>query len=183
MLNLCKSLRRSLEKRVRKNMDHNVKAKVTAKAVMPKGIIIFSVLIIFYALLGFPLSDFKAYYPKFYPSAQYLIFGRYVLSIAIRIILIVTGLGILFRKEIFRDLILALSFFTIATVYWKHPLVVFQRIFSLKVAQGALPSVIIPKINMLSWACVILNSLVDIGFSLCLIYYFTRPKVREQFSD
>ncbi|MFA4989430.1 MAG: hypothetical protein WC576_01520 [Candidatus Omnitrophota bacterium] len=148
---------------------------------IPKGLIIFSILIIVYSLHGLPTVNFNTYYAKFYPSSEKIILARYILSIALRIVLIISGIGILFRRDIFRKAILGISFFTIATVYWKHPVICFKRVLLWKINQGVLPIDVLPKIDMLSWFSAIICSLMDIGFTLCLIYYFTRPKVKKQF--
>jgi len=146
-----------------------------------KGIIIFSILIIIYSLHGLPTVNFNTYYIKFYPSSEKAILARYIFSIALRVVLIISGIGILFRRDIFRKIILGVSFFTIATVYWKHPVICFKRVLMWKISQGVLPVDVLPKIDMLSWFSAVICSIMDIGFTLCLIYYFTRLKVKKQF--
>jgi hypothetical protein len=146
-----------------------------------KGLIIFSILIILYALHGMPPFSFSSYYVKFRPEPEKIIFIRYIFSLAIRAALLVSGVGILFRKDIFRKVILGVSFFTLATIYWKHPAICFKRVLLWKVAQGILPAEVIPKADMLARMSSIICSSVDIVFALCLIYYFTRPKVKQQF--
>ncbi|MDD2679651.1 MAG: hypothetical protein PHO03_02450 [Candidatus Omnitrophica bacterium] len=148
---------------------------------IPKGIIVFSILIILYSLHGLPTVDFNTYYAKFYPSPEKIILARYIFSIALRIVLLVSGIGILLRRDIFRKIILLISFFTIATVYWKHPVSVFKKVLIWKVAQGILPVDVIPKIDMLAWSSAIICYVIDIGFALCLLCYFTRPKIKKQF--
>ena len=146
-----------------------------------KGIIIFSILIIIYSIHGLPIVNFKTYYSKFYPSPERVILVRYILSIALRVVLIISSLGILLRKEIFRKIILFLSLFTIATIYWKHPVVCFERVLLWKVSQGILPVDVLTRIDMLSRISAMICAIMDIGFALCLIYYFTRPQVKKQF--
>jgi hypothetical protein len=63
-----------------------------------KEIIILSFIIILYAVQGMPTLDFNAYYVRFYPAEKMLIFGRYLVSLGLRIIMLVAGIGIIFRK-------------------------------------------------------------------------------------
>ena len=128
-----------------------------------------------------PLISFSSYYIKFRPSPEKIIFIRYIFSIAVRVVLLVSSVGILLRKDIFRKIILFISFFTIATIYWKHPVICFKRVLMWKIAQGILPVDVLPKIDMVAWISAIICAIVDIGFALCAIYYFTRPKVKKQF--
>jgi len=129
-----------------------------------------------------PTVDFNTYYVKFRPSPEKLIFARYIFSIAFRIALLISGIGILFRKEIFRKAAIFIGCFTIATIYWKHPVICFKRVLIWKVYQGVLPFDIIPRINLFSWICASICYIFDIGVNLCLIYFLTRPKVKEQFA-
>jgi hypothetical protein len=157
------------------------KTGVEAKGKITRGIIICAILVVTYSFLGMPFDSFSSYYNKFRPSPQNLIFIRYLFSIALRLAVLISGIGILFRKHIFRKIIVFISFFTIATVYWKHPAICFKRVLLWRIAQGAVSADIIPRINILSWICVAICSIIDISVCLCLIYYLTRPKVREQF--
>jgi hypothetical protein len=154
---------------------------IVKRVKISKGIIIFSILIIIYSLHGLPTVNFNTYYTKFYPSSEKAILARYIFSIALRIVLVISGVGILFRRDIFRKIILGISFFTVVTVYWKHPVICFKRVLIWKINQGVLPIDVLPKIDMLSRVSAIICSSVDIGFALCLVYYFTRPKVKQQF--
>ncbi len=151
------------------------------KEKISKGIIISAILIILYSLHGLPTVGFDIYYSKFYPLPEKVILARYIYSIALRIALITCSLGILLRKDIFRKVLLLISFFTIATVYWKHPVDCFKRVLLWKIEQGILPAEALSTIDMASRISALLCSVVDIVFALCLIYYFTRPKVKKQF--
>ena len=161
-----------------KSMD---KAGAEVKGKITRGIVLCVILVIVYSFLSWPES-FRSYYVRFHPSPENLIFIRYLFSVGLRLALFISGIGILFRKDIFRKIIIFISFFTIATVYWKHPVIVFERILWWKIMQGTLPADIIPKINMVAWSCVVTSSIIDIVVCLCLIYYLTRPKIREQFN-
>jgi hypothetical protein len=148
-----------------------------------KGIVIFSILILLRSIWDLNIYiSFSHYRSLFYFLPEKVLLIRYVFSVALRIALFVSGAGILFRRDIFRKILLFISFFTIATIYWKHPVACFRNIVMSLIAQGAFPADLIPMSDTIIWALVAVNYAIDIGFSLCLIYYFTRPKVREQFS-
>lgn len=156
-------------------------AGIVAKDKVSKEIIILSIIIILYSLQGMPILNFDSYALEFRPLPEKLILLRYAFSIALRIFLFITGIGILFRREIFRKCIIFASFFTIITVYWKHPVVVFKRVLIWRIAQGVVPVSMIPKINILAWKSAAICYSIDIIIALVLIYLFTRPKIKEQF--
>jgi hypothetical protein len=156
-------------------------AGIVAKDKMSKEIIILSIIVILYSLQGFPAFDFNSYTAKLYPLPARLILARYVFSISLRIFLFITGIGVLFRREIFRKCIIFASFFTIVTVYWKHPVIIFKRVLIWRIEQGVVPVSMIPKINMLAWKSALICYIIDIIIALVLIYLFTRPKIKEQF--
>lgn len=154
---------------------------ILARNKISKEIIILGFIVIFYSLQGMPTLDFSAYYARFSPSPQKLIFARYLLSIALRVVFLVSAIGILFRKDIFRKIIIFASFFTIATVYWKHPVIIYKRILMWKIVQGTIPASMIPKIDMLAWISALICYLIDIIVAFVLIYLFTRSKIKTQF--
>ncbi|MCX5700455.1 MAG: hypothetical protein NTZ63_02800 [Candidatus Omnitrophica bacterium] len=147
-----------------------------------KGIIIFSILICSYALWDLnTYSDFRHYAFLFQPLPERIILVRYFFSIFLRIVLVITGIGILFLNEYFRRIILFISFFTVATIYWKHPVICFKNIVMNLVARGAFTSDVTLTPDTVIWILIVINYIIDISFALCLIYFFTRPQVKEQF--
>jgi hypothetical protein len=148
---------------------------------LSKEIIILSIIVIAYSLQGLPTLDFNSYAVKLQPLPETLILFRYVFSLALRIVLFTSGIGILFRKEIFRKCIIFIGFLTIATVYWKHPVIIFKRILMLRIEQGVVSESMIPKMNMLAWKSAVICYIIDIIIVSVLIYLFTRPKIKEQF--
>jgi len=152
-----------------------------AKDKISKELIILGVIVLLYALQGMPTLDFDSYALRFRPLPEKFIFARYALSLGIRIFLLAAAVGIFFRREIFRKIIIYAGVFTVFTVYWKHPVIVYKRILMWKVAQGALPASVIPRIDGLAWASAAASYLVDIIIALGLIYLFTRPKIKRQF--
>jgi hypothetical protein len=146
-----------------------------------KEIIILSFIIILYGLQGMPTWDFEAYYVKFYPAARELIFTRYLVSLTLRIILFVSGVGIIFRKEIFRKIVIGLAYFSLVTIPWKHPVTAVERFILLKINAGVLPVNLLPRIDWVAGAYVTIYSIIDIVTASFLIYLFTRTKIRGQF--
>jgi len=157
------------------------KLAVIRKNKISKEIIILSFIIILYALQGMPTFDFNAYYVKFYPASRNLCFARFLISWIWRVILIISGLGIIFRKEIFRKMIILTSFISMLTIGWKHPLAAVKRFIVLKINTGVLPFDWLPKIDTIAWAYVIIYSIIDLTVAFFLVYLFTRARIKEQF--
>jgi hypothetical protein len=162
-------------------MKNRDKLPMLAKDKPSKEIIILSIIVILYALQSFPNLDFAAYAIKFNPLPEKLIFGRYLLSIAIRIFLLIAGIGVLFRKDIFRKSVIFICLFTIGTIYWKHPFICFKNSLMFDINHGLLSVNLIPKIDMIAWICVVICYMIDISIAIFLIYLFTRPKIKGQF--
>jgi len=157
------------------------KIGTVVKEKIPKEIIILGVIVILYSFQGLPTFDFAAYASKFSPLSEELILVRYIFSITLRIFLFIAGVGVLFRRDIFRKSILFICLFTICTVYWKHPFLCFKNSFMFNINQGVVPVDLMPKINLITWFCVVTSYIMDIVISVFLIYLFTRPKIKEQF--
>ncbi|MDD5097122.1 MAG: hypothetical protein PHU59_01330 [Candidatus Omnitrophica bacterium] len=151
------------------------------KPKISKEIIILGIIVILYSLQGMPVFNFSYYASKFAPLPEKFIFTRFVFSITLRIFLLISGIGILLRKEIFRKSVLLVSFFTICTIYWKHPVLCYKNSFMYNVKQGWISADLIPKIDLISWFCVAASYLIDISISAFLIYLLSRPKIKAQF--
>lgn len=156
-------------------------ADIVVKKKLSKEIMILSGIVILYSFQGLPTLDFTWYAVKFYPLSERLILARYVFSITLRIFLFIAGVGILFRKDIFRKIIVLISLFTICTVYWKHPFICFKNSFMFNIRQSIIPADLLPKIDMIAWFCVITSYIMDIIVASFFIYLFTRSKIKEQF--
>lgn len=102
---------------------------------------------------------------------------RYCFSLSLRISLAVAGMGIIFRRDIFRKALLAVSFFTIVTIYYKHPPECFRRAFDLM----SLPPSLVVKRDLMENILLMYNYTLDLLVSAGLIYFFTRPKIKQQF--
>jgi hypothetical protein len=115
-----------------------------------------------------------------------MILLRYLLSIAFRIFELVLGVGLLRRKPIFRKLAIFMSWFTIAIVYWKHPfdaLVKHTQIVGrhLYPITGSCHLTPLAYTKMIAWISLWCIYAIDIGISALVIYYFTRPRIKEEF--
>lgn len=153
----------------------------------PLGVVIFGVLLIVTsASQMLALVDYPRYTILFNYIPQELLYFRYAVSWVLRILGLASGIGILRFKEIYRKIGLALSGFTIVTIFWKHPYAGFQNhIHDLSqrglfdwnavVAASRLPEATLIGI------CVVVASLVDLIFAGVFIYYFTRDPIKDRF--
>lgn len=146
-----------------------------------REIIILSFIIILYALQGLPTLDFNTYYIKFDPLAPEIIFARYLVSWLIRIILFIAGIGIIFRKEIFRRVLIGLAFFNLLTVPWKHPLIAVKKYILFKIDTGVLAADLLPALDRIAWLYVGVYATLDIVVAAFFIYLLTRPGMKGQF--
>ncbi len=115
---------------------------------------------------------------------QSIIF-RYLVSWIEKILTLASGAGILYQKDIFRKMAIALWLIIICTISLKHPYAGFLNhivyldhvgIISLKFLEShGMP------LPVLHQTVVILARLQDVIFGLCLIYFFTRHSVKSQF--
>jgi len=157
------------------------------------GIMLFGLYFIADSLIQFYVKMFKPGYYSWYssifwPLPEHIIFIRYLLSIIFRIFKLISGIGILLRKEIFRKLTLLMSWFTIIIVYWKHPFnavlrhadTVTKTIYQ---ANGFNALTFPPPTRLIAGISLGCLYAFDIGVSVLAIYYFTRPYIREQFKQ
>jgi len=133
----------------------------------------------------FSPSYYSWYSSIFQPLPEKVIYLRYIFSIIFRIIELACGLGIFYRKEAFRRLAIFISWFTIAVVYWKHPFnalvrheqIVVDNIYP--VAGSRLSS--LAYTEFITWVSLGILYAIDIGIAALAIYYFTRPRIKEEF--
>ncbi len=149
----------------------------------PLGVKIFSVLLIMgslYKLWGF--WSYGYYRFMFQPLTEEAIFLRYCLSVGLRLAGLIIAVGVLFLKNIFRKTLLLLSFSTLCLLYWKHPFFVFENIARYN-EQFFLNRIIVTELvyPAYPWISLIFNYAIDIGFSLAILRYFTRPQIKEHF--
>lgn len=158
---------------------------------IPFGIKLFGVLLILSSLIQMPgFIDYGRYrHGWFRQLPEGLILLRFLVSWLIRLAGLACGIGILKRKEFFRKAALGLFFFTIITINLKHPYFVFANIFkdatkSISDNPAISYSVKTRSIELLTSLMPITAVIMYVGdilFALCIIYYFTRPKVKQYF--
>jgi len=126
------------------------------------------------------LEYYKTTLPDNY--SDFFVIARLSFSWFQRFLGLAGAVGILFLKDIFRKLMLIISYFTIAVVFWKHPYSAFLSAseFALKEYPHYFSSanVTAPLIAKVS---VILFIALEILFCSVVIFYLTRPKVKAQF--
>ena len=149
----------------------------------PQGVMLFGVFLILgsiYKLWGFLSYDY--YVLSFQPLPEQVIFARYIGSVGLRVLGLIIATGVLLLKDIFRKSFIVLCALTLCALYWKHPFFVFENIaqhteqlFSHTTVTGELAYPLYP------WISLLFNYTVDIVFCASALFYFTRPKVKEQF--
>ena len=146
----------------------------------PLGVTIFGAILIWISLQRIPWLSFNVYHYYFQPLPEKIILIRYFISVSMGILELASGIGVLFLKDIFRKTALFISFLYILTVYWKHPFFVFLKIRREAIAKSGI-SMPENEINSIAWGAVTIVSLLTIGFSIVLIFYFTRSKIKKLF--
>lgn len=138
-------------------------------------------------LISFSLKDlwnfshFERYQFMFNYLPQDVMMLRYKFSIALRLAILVTAIGIMFRKELFRKLMVGIAIFTIMTIYWKHPLDCYRNIFKRMADIGLMQPSLVHLSDTLSYAMMISCYAIDLAISIGLVYFFTLSGVKNQF--
>ena len=155
----------------------------------PLGVIIFAILLILSTLIwsmAYLNYDYYRSTFQFLPEASIRI--RYFISIINRFLVLVSAVGILFLKDIFRKIGLLLCFLTVCVMPWKHPFFTLkdlaekatQQVLSTMPPIDTLTRELVLKISL--WSSVAVVYIIDIGFAVAFIYYFTRPRVKALFN-
>lgn len=156
----------------------------------PKGITIFGILLIVSSTMHMhTLLDFEHYRYLFHPLPEGIILLRYSISWGMRIIGLISAVGILRLKDIFRKISIYLFIFTILTVNWKHPCFGFQNhaayLDKFLKDSGLYPLEIwgtrIPSFSSLANVSALCAQILEVLFAAVFIYYFTRPKIKVRF--
>lgn len=122
---------------------------------------------------------------------------RYLISWGARFMGLAVGFGFFFRKDFFRKAAIFLAWASIAGVFWKHPYEGFVRHIRLlsdqMIAKGTpfSPESVIQYAqawnltwfteSTFAWFCAATVMLCDVGLSLGIIFFLTRPSVRSNF--
>ncbi len=151
-----------------------------------RGVTVFATLIIIGSLLQILASRFDDYNILHQPLPENLIFAYFLTVTSFLILGLIAAIGLFSLKNIFRKTILLTSAFCIFTYLFSGIFFMFRNlpIFIEKEAMKALakcPTISESILLSTLWVSVILGSIIDFGFSICVIYFFTRPSVKEQF--
>jgi len=153
--------------------------------IRPIGLLIIAILLILTssAQLTIELSRVKLYMAQLYPLPLSLIVLRYFITVMLRMVGLACGIGVLFFSNVFRKLLILLCSLTIVTIYWKHPFFIFEKMYWQ--AQAMYFNAQIPEPANLwirPWIAWLMVCLIDVIFAGIIIFYFTRPKVKELFT-
>lgn len=152
----------------------------------PIAIIIFGILLILGALYQVQGLNLDAYRLFFQPLPEQLIISRYFISIAMLVLGFITGIGVMFRKNIFRKSAIFIGCFILYTYVIELPLLVFKNISQYVDQQvvailSTTPNITEAQASWSLWSVIVVSFAVEIIFSICLIFVFTRPKIKGQF--
>ncbi|MCX5705399.1 MAG: hypothetical protein NTZ92_05030 [Candidatus Omnitrophica bacterium] len=151
------------------------------------GVTIFGILLILGALFqfsaGFVLNSYKV---LFQPLPGIIIIIRFFVAMIMLAAVLVSGIGIFFLKNIFRRIILIAALYSLYTYLIEGPLFCFrnfpkfidQQVIEYSSKMSDIP---LSVLSTVLWSSTIIFWAIDFGFAIALIYFFTRPKVKEQF--
>ena len=160
-----------------------------------KGVLIFGILLVLgclYSLLA-SMGSYSDYEFLFQPLSENVIRIRFFISLAMLVAGIIAGVGILLLNDLLRKVAIFTAFYTIATYVIETPLFILKNLpkfFDIKileVKQGLVEAgTEIPQnfdsiMHNTMWVSTVIGFLVDFGFAVLLIYFFTRSTVKEQF--
>ncbi len=157
----------------------------------PIGILVFGILLILGSGLWlYAYSNLNAYKDMFGWLSESAIQARYLFSVINRLLLIVTGIGILCLKDVFRKIGIALYVLTICILPWKHPYALFENLARDTASQiiNTMSSTPPPEVLRIIHRTSSLYALgatyfIDIAFAAIFILYFTRPQIKNYFKD
>jgi hypothetical protein len=137
--------------------------------------------------LTYSVLDYKAYQFMFQWLPPQMIFLRYGISVIWRCAFILALAGVCLRMDIFRKLLIALTWLEVATLFWKHPyqsiinadiyahshLFYFSQTFHLPwSSQQYYPYIIIVMLQL----CIL-----DLCKAVLILLIFSSPEVRKFF--
>ena len=150
------------------------------------GVLVLALLFILGALIQLTSGKFDDYKIFFQPLPEKIIIVCYFFIKILLVLGIVSGIGMLFMKNIFRKIAVFLSWYTIFSYLVEGPFFIFRNVpkyindLSLNISAQT-KSVSLSFISGLLWNFIIVGWIVDFSFAILIIYFFTRPKVKEQF--
>lgn len=155
----------------------------------PTGVNIFGVILILSSLVHMHklFVDYDWYVASYGYWPTWLMVLRYCFSWFQRILGLIAGMGILRLKDTARKIAICIGWFTILTIYWKHPYDAFEKhAVYLDQHYGYIFQMMgYPKLSFvpLTLPALIIQYVLDILFCGVMIYYFTRPAVKAHFKS
>ena len=126
-------------------------------------------------------TNFSYYSSLFSHLPDKIIVIRFCFSILLRIFLIITGIGIILRKDFFRKAFIIYGFFTMLTIYWKHPKSTFEKVYLSMIEDGTLDASFIESLPVFAQTSVVLNYIFDICLCGFFMLFLLRPGVKRLF--
>ena len=138
-----------------------------------------------YKLWGF--LDYSYYMFMFQHLPEQWVQARYCVSIGLRLVTLLVAFGVIRCQEFYRKAAIVIAAANIVLTYFKHPFEVFYHIAVLAESGFPRPYPVITGHEMLNypyypWMSMMMHIMVDMGFSLLIIFYLTRPSIKSKFS-
>jgi len=152
------------------------------------GIRVFSSLLIVWAMFNLMgMADVEGWNFINQPLPERVVQANYFITVFFTTLAMMSGLGILFLKESFRKIVIAAAFFTLFTYLIEGPLFIYANLPALVQKQAALviaesPDLSLVGLKVAIWFITIFGYVLDFGFAVALVYFFTRPQVKKQFN-
>jgi hypothetical protein len=148
-------------------------------------VVVFVFLLLFSSLMQIHklIVDRDWYVDTYSYMPPWLTVTRYAFSWFQRLVGILIAVGLLAHKELARKAAILLGWFTILTLYWKHPYPGFKlhAQYLDRNLGYLLPRGIGVSFESVVWLSIIGHCLVDIAFCSLMIYCMTRPAVKALF--
>ena len=160
------------------------KIKICFEKYLPSAFILAVSLLIIYSCIKFFIQEtnYSYYSSLFSYMPSYLIFIRFLYSILVRVILVILAVGLVFRIDICRKLIILYAFYTIITVAFKHPYNSFVNIFSYMIRVGITPPEMYSQVPILIYFTYIITCIKTVCIWFVIAYILTKKQIKEKFS-
>jgi len=151
-----------------------------------KGVVSFGILhIVYYSffMLQYNLEDARY---LLQPLPEGIILSDFFITKAILVLGVISGIGILRLKNVFRKTALFVGFYTIISYLSIVSFIESNNVLGFLEKKAAYLISTAPHISesaasTILWTSVIIGDAIHLIFTFGLIYFFTRPKVKEQF--
>jgi len=147
---------------------------------MPKGVVFLGILFIISSLVQMTGLEYTRYQYLFQPLFGWLTLIRYVGSWALRVLGVIAGVGLLYRKNFARKIVIGISWYTILTLYWKHPYGAVVRHWEMVKNELGFTYFNFGHLNMALITTVGL-CVLDFVFFVFVLWYLNRWDIKKQF--